>query len=231
MSGTQLVQYEAMRIAVEQCARIDEAAEIKDQAKLLEAYARQRDDRELEVWMAEIKLRASIRIGELVQELERERGARTDLEHCASDGTKSKADAIRDAGLSTRTAYRYEQLAGSRDSQAQIAGKAAAECYFAAARADREPATMDGLRSAIKGAITATLGPAIARPPRQPLPIVPLDDAFIDWQSAVQHIAEADCDLVALAEEVPMARGKLLREARAASSRLQEWIDQLGGVQ
>jgi hypothetical protein len=52
--------------------------------------------------MAEIKLRASVRIGELIRELEKEQGARTDLEPCASVGTKSKA--IGDAGLSLHTA-------------------------------------------------------------------------------------------------------------------------------
>src|SRR3954470_4525690 len=35
----------------------------------LRLYARQRDDKELEVWRGEIRVRASIRIGELVAEL------------------------------------------------------------------------------------------------------------------------------------------------------------------
>ena len=38
-------------------------------AAALAAYARQRDDPDLAVWTAEIRLRAGIRIGELVREL------------------------------------------------------------------------------------------------------------------------------------------------------------------
>jgi hypothetical protein len=40
---------------------IDELAQIKDQAYTLKEYARQRDDKELECKMAEIRLRAEIR--------------------------------------------------------------------------------------------------------------------------------------------------------------------------
>ncbi len=61
----QLVQYETMRAAVERCASIDEAAEIKDEAAALLAYARQRDDVELMSWISEIHLRAEQRSGEL----------------------------------------------------------------------------------------------------------------------------------------------------------------------
>lgn len=52
-------------------------------AAALAAYARQRDDKDLEVWISEIKLRASVRIGELVRELETaDRSAR---QRCRAD--------------------------------------------------------------------------------------------------------------------------------------------------
>ena len=107
----------------------------------LAAYARQRDDAELEVWTQEIKLRASVRIGELVRELDRAQAGG------AGGGTKvlasilSKTEAIAEAGLSKPTAYRYQELAGPRDENLQAAGKAAAERYFAEARASKVPAT------------------------------------------------------------------------------------------
>jgi hypothetical protein len=85
----------------------------------LQAYARQRDDRDLEVWTAEIKLRASVRIGELVRELDK-----APNQHARPANGTGKREAIRDAGLSKSTANRYEGLAGPRDLQA--AGKAAA---------------------------------------------------------------------------------------------------------
>ena len=65
-----LVRYEQARAALAECARIDEASDIRDKAAALAAYARQRDDRDLEVWVREIQLRACVRIGELSRELD-----------------------------------------------------------------------------------------------------------------------------------------------------------------
>ena len=84
-------------------------------------------------------LRASVRIGELVQELEKAQTIHT-ADHQAEirrpSGGTSKREAIKDAGLSKSSAHRYEQLTGGREERAQRAGKAAAEHYFAKARAD-----------------------------------------------------------------------------------------------
>jgi hypothetical protein len=83
-----------------------------DKAEALRVYARQWDDRDLEVWVAEIKQRAAIRIGQLVQELptyEGFRGIRP------SGGTNEmKQHSIEDAGLSKTAVYRYEEVAGPR---------------------------------------------------------------------------------------------------------------------
>ena len=68
---------------------------------------------------AEIRLRAGIRIGELVRELESHQGARE-----LPDSAVAKFKAVEDAGLNVRTAQRYEELAGLRDEQGQAAGRA-----------------------------------------------------------------------------------------------------------
>ncbi len=160
----QVVRYEAMRVAVEQCARIDEAADIRDKAAALAAYARQRDDAELAVWTQEIKLRASVRIGELVRELDTQERARTDL-HDSTVG-QTKTEAVEAAGLTPRTAQRYQELAGPREEQAHKAAHTAAELHYAQARADKRPATMEGLRAAVKQAVQAVVG----KPEALPLP-------------------------------------------------------------
>lgn len=219
-----LIRYEEMRVAVESCARIDEAAEIKDKAAALQAYARQRDDADLEVWTAEIKLRASVRIGELVREL--------DAEHPRDDGGRlvpkdgKKADAIAEAGLSKSEAYRFQELAGPRNEQAQTAGKAAAEHYFASARAEKKPATMEGLRGAIRSAVRATVGPP---PERKAIekPKNPVGAEWLDWTAAVKHLATADADLSAMARRLPAANAMLRAEADQALLRLEEWINVL----
>jgi hypothetical protein len=83
--------------------------------------------------MREIKERACIRIGELVRELEKAKTIRTKggVEVRLLTSEKSKSQAIKEAGLSLPTAYRYEELAGGRDEQAHNAAKAAAELPFA----------------------------------------------------------------------------------------------------
>ena len=154
----ELVRYEEMRVAVEQCARIDEASDLRDKAAALQAYARQRDDRDLDVWMSEIKLRASVRIGELVRELDSAKPGPMAGDTSGRPEVTSKAKAIANAGLSKSTAYDYQELAGPREEQAQKAAHAGAENYFAQARADRTPATMEGLRGAVKEAVHATVG-------------------------------------------------------------------------
>ena len=67
---SKLVLYDTMRRHIAACARVDEAKEIPDKAAALAAYARQRDDRDVDVWMSEIHNRVCIRIGQLSQELD-----------------------------------------------------------------------------------------------------------------------------------------------------------------
>jgi len=155
-----LPAYEAMRHAVARCATIDEAAEIRDKAAALAAYARLRDDAELEVWTQEIKLRACRRIGELVRELDSFERTRTDLHDSA---VVQKTAAIADARLNLRTAQRYQELAGPRGDDLQAAGSAAAESYFTDARAAKIPATQAGLKAAVTTAVHDAMGPTEIR--------------------------------------------------------------------
>jgi hypothetical protein len=69
-----------------------------------------------------IRRRACIRIGELSRDLETAQGARNEL--LPSDGKKSKSETLADAGISTSTASRYEELAGGKEQQAQGVAKA-----------------------------------------------------------------------------------------------------------
>lgn len=155
-----LARYEAMRTALMQCASIDEAAEIHDEAAAVAAYARMRDDAHLEVWSQEIKLRASIRIGELVRAIETGQGGHA-IRMPASGRTKSQTIAA--AGLRPEQAYRWEKLAGPKDANLQAAGKAGAERYLANARATQTPGTERGLREAVTSAVQAAMGPDAIR--------------------------------------------------------------------
>jgi len=224
----QLVRYESMRKAVAQCATIDAAAEIKETAAALEAYARQHHDKQLAAWTAEIKLRASIRIGELVRRLAK---AKTGGAEVRSDSASKIAAAAR-AGFPRRTAYQYEQLAGAKDERGRAAGKAAAEHYFAKAKAEGKLPRMKELRSAIRGAVEPTLNPP---PLKKTIPEpqgIRRRRSWIDWTLAVKSLSSVPADFpsVVLAKDTPSSRGKLLKEAKTALPLLQRWIDELEKV-
>jgi hypothetical protein len=92
---------------------------------------------------AEIKLRACVKIGEIRRDLEKAQG------HRANDGTKSKEEILRDAGIAKRTAYNYEELSGSREEQAMQIASAAMETYFAGCAQRGEQVSYKALRSAV----------------------------------------------------------------------------------
>lgn len=140
----QLVQYEAMRSAVSECVRIDEAADIRDKAAALSAYARQRDDKELENWVAEIKCRAAVRIGQLSRTLEKADGFKGNQHEVLPSGGK-KQKTLHDAKISTSAAHRFEEIA-----EAVEAEPTRAEQYYEGCKAEGRAPTLGGLRIALK---------------------------------------------------------------------------------
>ena len=80
---------------------------------------------DLERWVAEIKLRAVVRIGELSRELETApplngKGAGVPV------GGKTKKDALRSAGISRSAAHRAEQIADQAPPKEKAAPRACA---------------------------------------------------------------------------------------------------------
>jgi hypothetical protein len=105
---TNLIKYDQARLALAECRNVDEVKDIRDKSEAMRLYAKQANDTELEQWAAEIKLRAQRAIGEISAGLEKQQG-KTEL--LPAGGKKFKAEALADAGISTSTAHRYEQLA------------------------------------------------------------------------------------------------------------------------
>jgi len=118
-----LVRYEQARTALAECHRIDDAKDIADKALALKTYARQHNDPEMERWVAEIRLRARRRVGELSAELDTAAN-----QHARRSGATSKREALSAAGLSKDEAHRCEQLARVPEAsfEAYIATKKAA---------------------------------------------------------------------------------------------------------
>ncbi len=100
----QLVHYEKACKEIALASTIDEAKDWADKSEALRAYARQAHNTEMEVQVAEIKLRALRRMGELSKALETAQGARTDIEHRTSGEPKSKTQQLNEAGVSTSSA-------------------------------------------------------------------------------------------------------------------------------
>jgi hypothetical protein len=163
-----LVLYDQMRVAIAQCAAIDEAAGIRDKAEKLRAYAQIRDDRESQQRFSEIRLRACQRIGELSRDLEKVVTIGGGKVGIPIDG-KPKEQTLAEAGISTSTAQRYEELAGPKEEQAMHICAAATDNYFANISDDEVP-TFSGLKSAVRSALKETFGEPVKREskPRQP---------------------------------------------------------------
>lgn len=228
LKETELVLYDQMCVAISQCAAVDEAAGIKDKAAKLQAYARVRDNPEAERQFAEIKLRASIRIGELSRELPHGRpGPKPDKNQLdANDCAQfDKENVLQTAGIKLRTAEDYEQLSGGREEQAQKVATTAAEYYFAQQKENEEAPTYGGLRTAIRSALTESFGERpkkATRPKREP-------DLLVHFlYSADYQAREQSFEPAALAQQVmePFIDDDL-QAARAYLPLLQQFIQHL----
>jgi hypothetical protein len=175
--SNELVLYDQMRLSVDRCAAIDEAAGIKDKAQKLEYYAKIRDDRPTETRFAEIKMRAIIKIGELSRDLEKADPG-PEPKDTSHRREVSKTKALKEAGISKSAANRYEQLAGPREKQAQAAVGAAIELAYAKARETDTPITTKQINSAVKKAVSETLGEPV-KPKKSQRELSPVDDAVL----------------------------------------------------
>jgi hypothetical protein len=198
---TELVLYDQFRSALAECVAIDEIAGIKEKAAQLEAYARVRDDADAQRQFAEIRLRACIRIGEISRDLEK---AEPDKGHGAGlpISGKTKADQLAQAGISTSTANRYEELTGGKEKQLQETATIAAENYFAEQTANSEPVSMGGLKKAVTGALDQVFG----KPERKQRKEIPRDtdaDLLCHFLYSADHQARKhNFDPVLLAQTV-----------------------------
>lgn len=146
-STTSLVRYEAARQALTECARVDEAKEIRDWAVALAAYARQAKDRELEDRALEIRLRAERRAGELLRDTEKNPGARGNPggrgARIVQSHEATAQPTLAELGVSKDQSSNWQRLAATPDRVFESA--------LAAAKKAGERATTDGMLRRIEG--------------------------------------------------------------------------------
>ncbi|HKF95144.1 MAG TPA: hypothetical protein VKB96_11210 [Gammaproteobacteria bacterium] len=79
ITSTHLTQYDVACRAIAEANAIDEVRAIDNKAHALRAYARQSQNRQLEIDCAEIRLRAKRKVGELSAAIQTAPGLRRDL--------------------------------------------------------------------------------------------------------------------------------------------------------
>jgi N6-adenosine-specific RNA methylase IME4 len=124
---TQLVKYSAAVSALAACVRVDEAKGIRDQAEAMRVYARQANNRDMEITAAEIRLRAEFRLGELIMAQKAtvglNAGSRGAGRPAKAKGASAKAapkdtrPKLADVGVSHKLSMRSQRLASQTPTQ------------------------------------------------------------------------------------------------------------------
>lgn len=128
MSGTELVHYDAMCVAINEAYEVDEVKHIRDKARALEVYARQARNVQAETKACEIRLRAERKVGLLLRERDMAKGA---IEPGTNRGATpshaaSASKPLSELGISHTQSSRWQKLAAipDREFEASIAGDA-----------------------------------------------------------------------------------------------------------
>lgn len=143
-----LVKYNAARIALAEAHQVDEVKDIRDKSEAMAAYARQAKDKEMLVWVTEIKVRAERRAGQLLAEMPKNQGTKGQL---AGGNTivppENYVKTLADLGISKNESSRWQKLAGVSDEKfehavaaaKEVAGEVTTAAMLRAAKACKPP--------------------------------------------------------------------------------------------
>jgi hypothetical protein len=113
--------YEAMRTAIAACEKVDEIANLADQAVAAQAYYRQSQDVDNEMQASRIRVRAERRLGEILRAMA-ERGERATRQTARSTSAgKVDAPTLEQLGIPQGRAARAMQLADVPNEQFEAA--------------------------------------------------------------------------------------------------------------
>jgi hypothetical protein len=206
---TGMVKYDAMIRAIDACYSLDEAKEIRSQAAALREYARQANNRDAERKAAEIRIRAERRVGSLTAAIEQAKRGPKPKSQSNQDGqlisaaeinSPSKAEVLREAGISSRQASEWERLADIPDTQ------------FEAALAQSEIPTTGGV-------IAAAAAPAATRAISKPAM------KLWSWVKALKNEGYLDRDPDQLMKTMS---GEMLDDMHTMAPKIAMWFGRIG---
>ena len=110
---TGLQHYDTMRRELALCCTVDEVKEVKDRARAAEIYKRQIHDTEAERQLAQIRIRAERRLGELLKEMadKGERQTRGQAGKIKKSPESILSPKLSDLGISKDESSKYQKLA------------------------------------------------------------------------------------------------------------------------
>ncbi len=127
IAETELVRYDAARLALQEAHTVDEAKDIRDKAAAMAAYARQASDGELQVWAAEIKLRAEHRAGQLLKDIEKAEGGRPTKTSNTQIPVSEAPPTLASLGVTKKQSSDWQVVAELSDEELQAAFDAGAK--------------------------------------------------------------------------------------------------------
>lgn len=107
--------YENARAALAELHRIDEVKDFRDKAAALELYARQAKDTELINKATEIRIRAEIRAGELLREMEKPKGSPGNQYTGPVPRGNRSNPTLADLGVTKKQSHKWQKLAALSD--------------------------------------------------------------------------------------------------------------------
>src|SRR6516162_2229453 len=114
---TELVYYQAAKTALAQVVKVDEAKNIRDKALAMQAYAKQAKDNEFFNYATEIRMRAERRMGELMADLPKATGTRSQFKGKDASGAftinapEKVVQSYKEQGINPRLADRARKFA------------------------------------------------------------------------------------------------------------------------